>query len=500
MRRAAVLELAGITKLFPGSLPTRHRLRLAAGEVHALLGENGAGQDDADERPLRPYRPTPARSSSTASRSSFKSPQDAIAAGIGMVHQHFMLVPALTVAENIVLGLEPRDAGVVARLRRRRARACASSPTQLRLAVDPRRAHRRPPVGLQQRVEILKALYRGADVLILDEPTAVLTPQEVDELFGVLRALMAEGKSIIFITHKLDEVLAVADRITRDAPRQDGRRRRARGRDEAGAGAADGRARGRCSSRQGRRRGPGDRSSRSTSLRVVDDRGIEEVRGIVLRRCTPARSSASPASRATARRELVDALAGPARAGPGAIPLAGATSSTAVAAGASTAGLAHIPEDRHRAGSFSTSRSPRTSAPRLREPAFARCGWLFAARLQAHARAAARRVRRPPRVPRNAGAAPLRRQSAEGRPGARARRGPRVLLAAHPTRGLDVGAIEFVHRRLLAERDAGRAVLLISLELDEILALADRILVMFEGGIVAEFSPGRLLETPSGSR
>ena len=347
-------------------------------------------------------------------------------------------------------------------------------------------------VGQQQRVEILKALYRGADILILDEPTAVLTPQEAQELFAILRSLTEQGKSIIFISHKLNEVLEIADRITVLRRGKKIETLPAAGATEAEARAADGRTRGAPAGRQEAAHSPATRSLVVEDLRVVDDREIEQVRGVSFE-VRAGEIVGIAGVDGNGQTELIDAITGLRR------PQAGAGHGRRRghhererARLRSTRASATSPRTGSGAGSCSTSRSRRTSpcttTTTRRRPASAgstRGGW------SSGARKLIRRVRRPRRRPADARRRALGRQPAEGRSSrARSTATRRVLIAAQPTRGLDVGAIEFVHRRLVEERDEGRGVLLVSLELEEILSLSDRILVIFEGRIVGEFPPG----------
>ena len=250
MADAPLLELRGITKRFPGVLANDNvNVDLRRGEVHALLGENGAGKSTLMNILYGLYTPDEGQIILNGAPIELGSTKGAIEAGIGMVHQHFMLIPVMTVAENIVLATEPRRRGVLLDYDAARKRVRELSE-RYGLAVDPDARIDRITVGQQQRVEILKALYRGAEILILDEPTAVLTPQEAQELFEIIRALKSQGKSIIFISHKLNEVIEIADRITTLAARRGGRHDPGRGRDRGGAGAHDGRPRGAAPRRQ----------------------------------------------------------------------------------------------------------------------------------------------------------------------------------------------------------------------------------------------------------
>jgi general nucleoside transport system ATP-binding protein len=479
-----VLEMRGIRKVFPGIVANDDvSLDIRRGEVHALLGENGAGKSTLMNILYGLYKPDGGEIRMRGKPVTFGSARDAIQAGIGMVHQHFMLIPVMTVAENIVLGVEPRD-GILLDERGAERRVKELSE-QFGLAVEPGALVHDITVGQEQRVEILKALYRGADILILDEPTAVLTPQEAKELFGIIRSLQADGKSIIFITHKLNEVLEIADRITvlrrgkaiETVPRE--------GATEASLARA----------MVGREvllrvekapAQPGDVLLSVEDLQVVDDRGIPKVRGLSFD-VRAGEIVGVAGVDGNGQTELIEAITGLRKSAGGAIRVGDRTLHDASAREMLDAGVGHIPEDRQRRGlvlEFSIAENIALH-DYAKEPD-AKWGWLFPNRLIARAATLIREfdVR---------GGGPLTR--AGGLSGGNQQkviaareiaRDPKVLIAAQPTRGLDVGAIEYLHRRLVAERDEGRAILLVSLELEEILSLSDRILVIYEGEIVGE--------------
>ena len=485
----AVLELRGITKQFPGVLANDHiDLEVLKGEVHALLGENGAGKSTLMNILYGLYSPDEGEIWLNGKRVDFSSAKDAIESGIGMVHQHFMLIPVMTVAENIVLAAEPTYGGVMLDFAEARKRVRELSE-RYGLAVDPDARIDEITVAQQQRVEILKALYRGAGVLVLDEPTAVLTPQEANELFTIIKELRAQGKSIIFISHKLNEVLEVADRITvlrrgkkvETVPKEGAS-------EESLARAMVGReVLLRVEKTPAK---PEEPLLEVADLHVFDDRGLEKVAGVSLtvRRGEIVGIAGVDGNGQT---ELIDALTGLRRASAGTIAVAGQN-----VGGHLTArrmldlGVGHIPQDRQRRGlvlEFSIAENIALH-DYSKEPD-SRWGWLYPARLIARARQliADFDIRGGgPRTPAGALSGGNQQKVIVAREVAR---DPKVLIAAQPTRGLDVGAIEYVHRRLVAERDSGRAILLVSLELEEVLSLADRILVMFEGRIVGEFPP-----------
>jgi len=476
--------MQGIRKEFPGVVANDDvSFDVRRGEVHALLGENGAGKSTLMNILYGLYRPDGGEIRLNGKPVSFSSAREAIQAGIGMVHQHFMLIPVMTVAENIVLGIEPRSAllldesGAEQRVR--------ELSEQFGLAVEPGALISDITVGQEQRVEILKALYRGADLLILDEPTAVLTPQEAEELFEIIRSLQADGKSIIFITHKLNEVLEIADRITvlrrgktietvpRAGATEESLARAMVGRDvllRVDKKPAE----------------PGDVLLEVRDLHVLDDRAIEKVRGVSFD-VRDGEIVGIAGVDGNGQSELIDAITGLQKIESGTVTIAGRKLSHPTARAALDAGIGHIPEDRQRRGlvlEFTIAEN--IALHDYAKPPDARFGWLFPGRMIDRARTLIREfdVR---------GGGPLTR--AGGLSGGNQQkvvaareigRDPKVLIAAQPTRGLDVGAIEYLHRRLVAERDKGRAILLVSLELEEILSLSDRILVIYEGEIVGE--------------
>jgi general nucleoside transport system ATP-binding protein len=485
-----VLELRGITKRYPGIVADDHvDFDLARGEVHALLGENGAGKSTLMNILYGLTKPDEGDILVGGKHVSFSSAKDAIESGIGMVHQHFMLIPVMTVAENIVLGVEPVRDGVLLDERGAEERVRELSQ-QFGLAVDPTALVSSITVGQQQRVEILKALYRGAEILILDEPTAVLTPQEAGELFAIVRSLQADGKSIIFISHKLNEVLEIADRITvlrrgkkidtvsRQGATEEGLARMMVGRevllrvDKAPAS-------------------PTDVALAVKDIQVVDERGLEKVRGVsfAVRRGEIVAIAGVDGNGQT---ELVEAITGLRRIANGTVAVGGHefdghfTPRTMI-----DAGVGHIPEDRHRRGLvLEFDLAENIALHDYDKPPDSKRGWLYPARL---VQRAARLIKEFDI--RGGGPLTLARALSGGNQqkvvvAREVARNPVVLIAAQPTRGLDVGAIEYVHRRLVAERDAGRAILLVSLELEEVLSLADRILVMYEGRIVGEHAAG----------
>jgi general nucleoside transport system ATP-binding protein len=480
-----VLELRGITKRFPGILANDHiDLDLKRGEVHALLGENGAGKSTLMNVLYGLYHPDEGEILINGKPITLGSTKDAIDAGIGMVHQHFMLVPVMTVAENIVLATEPTTAGVLLDYdaANQRVRDLAST---FKFAVDPDAKVQDITVGQQQRVEILKALYRNADILILDEPTAVLTPQESHELFQILKTLTQEGMSIIFISHKLNEVLEIADRVTvlrrgrkidsvpREGATTEGLARLMVGREVLL----------RVEKKPAK---PGEVLLELEDLRVHDDRDLEAVRGISLQVHAGEIVGLAGVDN-NGQTELIDAIAGLRKPASGHVRVAGRDFTGSNARAVLDHGLGHIPEDRQRRGlvlQFSIAEN--AALQDYRRAPDSRFGWLYPHRLVARA------VRLIKEFDVRGGGPHTQAGGLSGGNqqklvvGREVSRDPKVLIAAQPTRGLDVGAIEYLHRRLVEERAEGRAILLISLELEEIFSLSDRILVLYEGEIAGE--------------
>jgi simple sugar transport system ATP-binding protein len=487
MADAPLLELRGITKRFPGVLANDGvDFELAKGEVHALLGENGAGKSTLMNILYGLYHPDEGEIRLGGEPVRIGSPRDAIDLGIGMVHQHFMLIPVMSVAENIVLATEPTKgpfldlAGAEARVR--------ELSTQFGLAVRPEARVASISVGMQQRAEILKALYRGADILILDEPTAVLTPQEAQELFEIIRSLQADGKSIIFISHKLNEVLEIADRITvlrlgkkidtvpRAGATPEGLARLMVGREVVL----------RVEKPQAQ---PGETLLHVEDLTVLDERGLEAVRGISFE-VKAGEIVGIAGVDGNGQTELIDALTGLRRPSAGRIVAAGKDITKADSRECLDLGVGHIPEDRQVRGLIlDFTLAENLALHDYRKEPNSRRGWLYPGRL---IDLAGRLLKEfdvrggRPQTPAAALSGGNQQKVVVAR---EVSRDPNILVAAQPTRGLDVGAIEFVHRRLVTERDEGRAILLVSFELEEVLSLSDRILVLYEGRIVGEYAP-----------
>ena len=483
------LELRGITKRFPGVLANDNvNLTVRTGEILCLLGENGAGKSTLMNIVYGLYSATEGELLIDGEVREFDGPGDAIAAGIGMVHQHFMLVPVFSVAENVVLGVEPtKGAGGILDMGEAR-REVRDISSQYNLEVDPDAIIEELPVGIQQRVEIIKVLFRDAEILVFDEPTAVLTPQEVDEFFGIIRNLKADGKGIVFITHKLKEVLEIADRIA-----------------VLRRGAVVGEADPKTASEQslaelmvGRpveltvskeEAAPGDTVLEVRNLDVLnvhDQLAVDQVSFDVHK----GEIVGIAGVQGNGQTELVEGLTGLRETVGGTVKINGEDLTNASPRKIHNASVAHVPEDRQRSGlvlRFTLTENfvldsyydepfsqgikmdwdrSRQEAERLIEEFDVRTpsSEVMASNLSGG----------------NQQKVIVAREFS---------RDVALVIASQPTRGVDVGSIEFIHERIVEERDQGAAVLIVSSELDEVMALSDRILVMFDGKVVAEKRP-----------
>ena len=481
---APALEMRGITKRYPGVVANAGiDLEVRPGEIHALLGENGAGKTTLMNILYGLATPDEGEILLDGKAVTLAGPSDAIARGISMVHQHFMLVPVLTVAENIVLG-EETMAGPIFLDRREANRRIVELGRRFGFEVNPDAKVGNLSVGWQQRVEILKALYRDAKILVLDEPTAVLTPQETEEIFAVLRRLAAEGHSIVFISHKLYEVLEIADRITViRRGKVVGERIPSETDEEDLAELMVGREVSLVVDRGESH--PGDMALKVEGLTVKDDRGNEVVHGVDLEvRAGEILGIAGVAG--NGQDELVEALIGLRRPSGGRVVLEGRDITGNGSREINEAGVAYVPADRHRFGLvlpfpisdnlvLTTYHRPPYSRGILRND--------DAIERTAEERIKSFDIRTP------SGKAPAATLSGGNQQKvviAREFEGElKLLVLDQPTRGLDVGSIEFIHRQVIAKRDAGTATLLVSAELDEVLELSDRIAVMYRGRIVA---------------
>ena len=484
-----VIEMLNITKEFPGIKANDDvTLQLKRGEIHALLGENGAGKSTLMSVLFGLYQPEAGVIKKDGQVVKINNPNDATARHIGLVHQHFKLVECFTVLDNISLGAEPRKGPVVDR-KAARQRVLELSQ-RYGLKVDPDAKIEDISVGMQQRVEILKMLYRDNEILIFDEPTAVLTPQEIDELMEIMRSFKKEGKSILFITHKLAEIKAVADRCSVL------RKGRYMGTVEVADTSVEEMSRlmvGRdvqlVSDKQDKT--PGKTilkvegmtvPSRIHSNNAVKNASLEVRQGEIV--CLAGIEG-------NGQTEFVYALTGLEKMSAGKITLNGTDISKASIRQRSRMGMSHIPEDRHKHGMvLDYSLENNMVLQRYWEPDFQRFGFIRSKAVRAYSD----RLIEQYDVRSGQGSTTIARSMSGGNQqkaivAREIDRDPQLLIAVQPTRGLDVGAIEYIHKQIIAQRDAGKAVLLVSLELDEVMNLSDRILVMYEGEIVGEFDP-----------
>ena len=484
-----VIEMLNITKEFPGIKANDNiTLQLRKGEVHALLGENGAGKSTLMSVLFGLYQPESGTIKKDGQVVEIKNPNDATALHIGMVHQHFKLVECFTVLDNIILGCEPCSHGFINRKEARKKVVELSE--RYGLKVDPDAKIEDISVGMQQRVEILKMLYRENEILIFDEPTAVLTPQEIDELMEIMRNFTREGKSILFITHKLAEIMAVADRCTvlrkgkctgtvdiKNTNAQELSRMMV-GRDVQLT-----------VSKQNSH--PGDAILKVNGLTVpsklhkndaVKNASLEVRAGEIV--CLAGIEG-------NGQTEFVYAVTGLEKPTAGTVTLMGQDITSATIRTRSKTGMSHIPEDRHKHGLvLDYTLEENMVLQRYWEPQFQNHGVIRRDAVRSYAN----RLIKEYDVRSGQGPVTTVRSMSGGNQqkaiiARELDKNPELLVAVQPTRGLDVGAIENIHRQLVAQRDAGKAVLLVSLELDEVMNLSDRILVMYEGEIVGEFNP-----------
>ena len=480
---ANVLEFKGITKRFPGVLANDHiDLTLEQGEILALLGENGAGKTTLMNILYGLYQPDEGEIWVRGEKIEIHSPRDAIGAGIGMVHQHFMLVPVFTVTENVMLGDEETRLGGYLE-RKKAAEKIRSISDQNNLMVDPDAVVEDLPVGVQQRVEIIKLLYREANILIFDEPSAVLTPQEVEELFKIMRSLVAQGKSIIFITHKLKEVLEIADRISvirrgkvvgttipEDADQSQlaemmvGRHVELEVQKEIGE--------------------PGESVLKVENLVVLDDRQQITVDNISFE-VAAGEVVGIAGVQGNGQTELVEAITGLRTALEGKIHINDHDITHSSPRLITELGVAHVPEDRQQDGlilAFPVADNLILNTYYLQP--FSKGVVLQTKPIVANADELINEydIRTPGAMTSSGSLSGGNQQKVIV---AREFSRPiKLLVAAQPTRGLDVGSIEYIHRRIIEKRDEGTAILLMSTELDEILGLSDRIAVMYRGKII----------------
>ena len=482
-----MLELRNITKTF-GTVVANNdvSIKVEKGTIHAIVGENGAGKSTIMRIAYGFYNADSGEIFVDGNKVDIRNPHDAIALGIGMVHQHFMLVDTMTVAENIVLGAET---GTATNLDLDRAnREIKELSDELKLNINPRAFVEDLSVGQQQRVELLKALYRNAELLILDEPTAVLTPQEVEEFFVILRRMKGQGKTIIIITHKLEEVLAISDNVTvmRD------------GKDVGNVKTSETSAKDMARMIVGR-----DVLLRVEKTDAAPDDLVLEVKNLkITGKHGAALDDVSFMVRAgeivgvagiegNGQTELIEALAGLRSVSAGTVEFAGKNVTNLSARRLKELGVAHIPEDRHKRGLLMNSDLAENSilGVHYRQPMTSGSGFMNTAAINGRVREIIENFDVRP---------PIAELSAKSLSGGNQQKliigrefelNPKLLLVSQPTRGVDIGAIEFIHRKLIGLRDAGSAVLLVSAELEEVTALADRLLVIRKGKIVGEVDP-----------
>ncbi len=495
-----VIEMLGIRKEFPGIVANDNiTLQVKKGEIHALLGENGAGKSTLMSVLFGLYQPEKGCIKVKGKEVKINGPLDANELGIGMVHQHFKLVHNFTVLQNIILGMETVKGGFL-KMEEAREKVIALSK-KYRLMVDPDAYISDISVGMQQRVEILKMLYRDNEILIFDEPTAVLTPQEIDELMSIMKELVKEGKSIIFITHKLNEIKEVANRCsvlrrgryigTIDVKTTDKEQMSEMmvGRkvnlniDKAEAKPTETVLKLENLKVKSKREG-------STTF-VVDDVNFEVKKGEIV---------SIAGIDGNGQSELVQAITGLMKLDGGHVYLNGEDVTYKSIRYKNTHGIGHIPEDRHRHGLvLDYTVAENAVLQEYFEPTYQKGGFLRFGKIKEHANSLIEKFD----IRSGQGARTIARSMSGGNQqkiiiGREIDRNPDLLIAVQPTRGLDVGAIEFVHKQLVKQRDAGSGVLLVSFELDEVMNLSDRILVMFEGKIVAELDPKKTTQNQLG--
>ena len=491
-----VIEMLNIRKEFPGIVANDNiTLQVKKGEIHALLGENGAGKSTLMNVLFGLYQPEKGEIRVNGKKVAITSPNVANDYGIGMVHQHFMLVDPFTVTENIILGDEPSKGGKINM--KEAIRNVRELSERYHLQVDPEAKIRDISVGMQQRVEILKTLYRGADILIFDEPTAVLTPQEITELITIMKALVKEGKSIILITHKLKEIMEVCDKVTVIR----------KGQGIGTVNVSETNPNELASLMVGRdvvfktekkEADPGENVLMVNNLRVKDNRGIDTVKNLNLD-VRAGEIVGIAGVDGNGQTELIEALTGLKKTAEGTISLNGKEIQNLKPRKITESGIGHIPQDRHKHGLvLDYSIGENMVLQTYYMPPVSKGGILNSKEIYRKAGSLIKEfdVRTPSEyTPARALSGGNQQKAIIGR---EVDRNPDLLIAAQPTRGLDVGAIEFIHQRLIEQRDAGKAVLLISFELDEIMNVSDRIAVIYEGEIVAIVNPKETTERELG--
>jgi general nucleoside transport system ATP-binding protein len=489
-RTAPAVELRGIDKRF-GTVHANRSVDLVVerGHIHGLIGENGAGKSTLMSILYGFYTADSGDILIGGQKTAIVESRDAIAAGIEMVHQHFMLVDPMTVLENVILGVE---GGALLRKHVPAAREeLRRISGEYGLNVEPDAVVGELPVGAQQRVEILKALYRGAEILILDEPTGVLTPQEATDLFRVLDALRGQGKTVILVTHKLREIMAITDRVSvMRAGQMVGHRLTSETSTEELGELMIGR---KLATRLDKAPvNTGDVMLDVRDLSVRDAMGVQRVKGVGFNVRAGEIVGIAGVS-GNGQTELMEALAGMRRFEAGSVTVGGTTVSAAHPAYADTLrklGMAHVPEDRLRTGLVPAFAARESAILGYQDdPAYSRGPLLDWPGIERHTLGLMEKYEVKPPIPRLRGSLFSGGNQQKLIMAREMERDPAVLLVGQPTRGVDIGGIDFIHRRLLAMRDRGKAILLVSVELDEILRLSDRILVMFDGRLVGELLP-----------
>ena len=488
MEAENIIEMLHITKEFPGIIANDDiTLQLRRGEIHALLGENGAGKSTLMSVLFGLYQPEAGEIRKNGEVVRINNPNDATALGIGMVHQHFKLVDVFTVLENIVLGAETTKLGFLQKKEARKKVEALSEKYGLKVDLDAKVED--ITVGMQQRVEILKMLYRDNEILIFDEPTAVLTPQEIDELMATMKEFAKEGKSILFISHKLNEIMSVADRVTvlrkgkyigtvdtKDTDKQSLSNMMVGRPVQLQVEKAPAK--------------PGEAVLEVEHLSIPSKSHKRDAVHDVTFTARAGEIVCIAGIDGNGQSELVYGLAGLEKSSSGKVTLCGHDISHASIRQRGS-DMSHIPEDRHKHGlvlDFTLEQN--MVLQRFREPQFQHMGFIK----QGAVREYAERLIGQYDVRSGQGPVTIARSMSGGnqQKAIIARgldRDKPLIVAVQPTRGLDVGAIEYIHKQLVAERDKGRAILLVSLELDEVMSLSDRILVMYEGEIVGELDP-----------
>ena len=484
-----VIEMLNITKEFPGIKANDNvTLQLKRGEIHALLGENGAGKSTLMSVLFGLYQPEEGVIKKDGKEVKINNPNDATALHIGMVHQHFKLVECFTVLDNIILGAEPMNGPVVNRAAARKKVMELSQ--RYGLKVDPDAIVEDISVGMQQRVEILKMLYRDNEILIFDEPTAVLTPQEIDELMEIMRGFKAEGKSILFITHKLAEIKAVADRCSvlrkgkymgtvdvKDTSVEDMSRLMV-GRDVQLVSTKE-------------ESKPGDTVLKVENLTVPSKVGKKDAVKNASLEVRAGEIVCLAGIEGNGQSEFIYALTGLEKPSAGTVTMLGKDITRMPIRDRSKMGMSHIPEDRHKHGLvLDYTLENNMVLQRYWDKQFQAAGFIKSGAVRTYSD----RLIEQYDVRSGQGSTTIARSMSGGNQqkaiiAREIDKDPQLLIAVQPTRGLDVGAIEYIHKQIIAQRDAGKAVLLVSLELDEVMNLSDRILVMYEGEIVGEFDP-----------